>query len=225
MAEAGHNRLLQLPRRADQQRGAQCLSLPSNGSLAPDAPAAKPEGPDDVGADGEAGGGLATEPPHPSSLAEPAVCRQTPEVGAVCGNPACTDLCGGRSVMGVPTANPEPTPTGRRSAVGRTARGQLRHNPRRARLRRRSQPTLRVSRPCHAQQSLPHTKAGIAGFSPRYRYIWQYRHMAIRPTYHSFLGRSEGTRKGPLIPCRSAHSSIASINRSCTFTFGPRARA
>ena len=30
--------------------------------------------------------------------------RQTPEVGAVCGNAARTDLCGGRSVMGVPTA-------------------------------------------------------------------------------------------------------------------------
>src|SRR6516165_3013784 len=31
-------------------------------------------------------------------------CRHTPEVGAVCGKAARTDLCGGRSVMGVPTA-------------------------------------------------------------------------------------------------------------------------
>ena len=31
-------------------------------------------------------------------------CRQTPEVGAVCGNAARTVLCGGRPVMGVPTA-------------------------------------------------------------------------------------------------------------------------
>ena len=30
--------------------------------------------------------------------------RQTPEVGAVCGNSARTVLCGGRPVMGVPTA-------------------------------------------------------------------------------------------------------------------------
>jgi hypothetical protein len=30
--------------------------------------------------------------------------RQAPEVGAVCVNSARTDLCGGRSVMGVPTA-------------------------------------------------------------------------------------------------------------------------
>jgi hypothetical protein len=33
-------------------------------------------------------------------------CRQTPKVGAVCGNAARTVLCGGRPVMGVPTAIP-----------------------------------------------------------------------------------------------------------------------
>ena len=31
-------------------------------------------------------------------------CRYTPEVGAVCGKAARTDLCGGRLAMGVPTA-------------------------------------------------------------------------------------------------------------------------
>ena len=31
-------------------------------------------------------------------------CRQTPKVGAECPNWARSDLCGGRSVMGVPTA-------------------------------------------------------------------------------------------------------------------------
>ena len=30
--------------------------------------------------------------------------RHTPKVGAVCGNSACTDLCGGRLVTAVPTA-------------------------------------------------------------------------------------------------------------------------
>src|SRR4051794_39499511 len=36
-------------------------------------------------------------------------CRQTPKVGAECPNWARSDLCGGRSVMGVPTAiNPSP---------------------------------------------------------------------------------------------------------------------
>jgi hypothetical protein len=39
---------------------------------------------------------------HP--LAKPALRRQTPKVGAVCGKAARTVLCGGRSVMSVPTA-------------------------------------------------------------------------------------------------------------------------
>jgi len=33
------------------------------------------------------------------------VCRHTPEVGAVCGKAARTDLCGGREATRVPTAN------------------------------------------------------------------------------------------------------------------------
>ena len=37
-------------------------------------------------------------------MAGQAICRQTPKVGAECVNGACSDLCGGRSVMGVPTA-------------------------------------------------------------------------------------------------------------------------
>jgi hypothetical protein len=37
----------------------------------------------------------------------------SPEVGAVCGKAARTDLCGGRPAMGVPTAiGPSPTMTG-----------------------------------------------------------------------------------------------------------------
>ena len=42
---------------------------------------------------------------YPASLAQCALCRQTPEVGAECPNWARSDLCGGRSEMGVPTAN------------------------------------------------------------------------------------------------------------------------
>lgn len=37
-------------------------------------------------------------------MAKRAICRQTPEVGAQCVNCARWDLCGGRPVMGVPTA-------------------------------------------------------------------------------------------------------------------------
>src|SRR5262249_35553832 len=47
---------------------------------------------------------LAPQTRHPSSLAPTTLRRQPPEVGAVCGKAARTVLCGGRSVMGVPTA-------------------------------------------------------------------------------------------------------------------------
>jgi len=49
---------------------------------------------------------LAAPSLKPSSLAERTLCRQPPEVGAECVNRACSDLCGGRSAMGVPTAIP-----------------------------------------------------------------------------------------------------------------------
>src|SRR5215471_12023359 len=42
--------------------------------------------------------------PHPSSVAPRALRRQIPEVGAECPNGARSALCGGRSVMSVPTA-------------------------------------------------------------------------------------------------------------------------
>ena len=80
------------------------VPLPRHRPLAAHAAAAQPEGRLDVGADGEAGRRLAPQTAHPSSLAAAALRRQTPEVGAVCGNSARTDLCGGRPVMGVPTA-------------------------------------------------------------------------------------------------------------------------
>src|SRR5262245_37004702 len=40
----------------------------------------------------------------PASSSERALRRQISEVGAVCSNPARTDLCGGRRATGVPTA-------------------------------------------------------------------------------------------------------------------------
>ena len=45
---------------------------------------------------------------HPSSLARPALRRQTPEVGAGCSNWARPDLCGGCSAMSIPTAILDP---------------------------------------------------------------------------------------------------------------------
>src|SRR5277367_46199 len=47
----------------------------------------------------------------PASASERALRRHSSEVGAVCSNPARTDLCGGRRETGVPTATKD---TGRR---------------------------------------------------------------------------------------------------------------
>src|SRR5580700_3993113 len=107
MAGANRRRILRLPCRADQQHGVTCVSLPCRRALAPATVPAQPEGVRGVGADGETGGRISPKAPYPSSVAECAVCCQTPEVGAECGNPARSDLCGGRSVMIVPTANKE----------------------------------------------------------------------------------------------------------------------
>jgi RNA-directed DNA polymerase len=65
---------------------------------------AQPEGSYHVATGSETGPRLAATTESPSPLAAETVRRQAPEVGAVCGNPARTDLCGGRSVTGVPTA-------------------------------------------------------------------------------------------------------------------------
>src|ERR1041385_1712285 len=85
--------------------------------------------------DQTAGGRLAPKTAHPSPLAQPAVRRYTPEVGAVCGKAASTDLCGGREATRVPTA----TGHGRRCsapcqsrpahAVGRIGVGPAEHAP------------------------------------------------------------------------------------------------
>ena len=74
-------------------------------TLAALAPAPQSERRHDMGEDHTARQRLAPQTAHPSSLAASTLRRHTPEVGAVCGNPARTDLCGGRSAMSVPTAN------------------------------------------------------------------------------------------------------------------------
>src|SRR5262249_39370787 len=77
---------------------------PHRPSLASRAPAAQPEGRLHVGTNREVGRRVAPENAYPPSLAQRALRRQSPKVGAVCPNRARTDLCGGCSVMGVPTA-------------------------------------------------------------------------------------------------------------------------
>ncbi len=62
------------------------------------------EGGGDVEADDRAAKSMASQTAHHASLAQPALRRQTPEVGARCGNTARRVLCGGRAVTRVPTA-------------------------------------------------------------------------------------------------------------------------
>ncbi len=107
VAAAGCGGLPRLPRRADQQR--RPVRVPGDRAVALVAGAPPPgsTGQDLMGRNQPAGRPLASDPPHPSSLAESALRRQTPEVGAGCGNAARPVLCGGRAVMRVPTAIPE----------------------------------------------------------------------------------------------------------------------
>ena len=72
-------------------------------------PAARPEAPSDFAADRQAD--RRPQVAYPSPLARPALRRQTPEVGAVCGKAAQSRTCGARSVVGVPTASPKGSET------------------------------------------------------------------------------------------------------------------
>src|SRR3974377_331054 len=99
-------RLLHVSRGADQLDVPQRVPLLRTTPMATRASAPQPEGQVRMGADGKAGRRLASETAHPPSLAPTSLRRQTLKVGAVCGKAACTDLCGGRSAMTVPTANP-----------------------------------------------------------------------------------------------------------------------
>ena len=104
MVEGSGYRLLRVSRGAHELSGTGCVPISRRESLATLAPATKSKGRDDVGTNDEDRCGLAAATSNPTSMAGQAVCRQTPEVGAECVNCACSDLCGGRSVMGVPTA-------------------------------------------------------------------------------------------------------------------------
>ena len=106
----GGERLLCVPRGAHQFQGAGIIPTTRHRHLAAHATAAQPEGQDDTQADGRHREQLAAPSSHPSPLAKRTICRQPPEVGAECVNRACSDLCGGRSAMGVPTAIPDAPP-------------------------------------------------------------------------------------------------------------------
>ena len=81
-------RLLQLPRRADQRSGTGRVPAPCHRPLAAHAAASQPEGSDHVGTDDAAGERLASETDHPPSLAERSLRRHTPEAGEAMGRAA-----------------------------------------------------------------------------------------------------------------------------------------
>jgi len=97
-------RLVQPPRRAHEFARAPRVPFPPRRPLAAHAQAAQSERRDNVGQDHGSGARMAALAQHPPPLARAPLRRQTPKVGAVCGNSARTVLCGGRSAMSVPTA-------------------------------------------------------------------------------------------------------------------------
>src|SRR5208337_2812921 len=105
MAGASRRRLFRLSRRADQWLGVVRVSISRHRPLASAAVPTQPTGVGAMGADGGDRRRVSPKTEDPSSLAERSFRRQSPEVGAGCGNSARPDLCGGRSETGVPTAN------------------------------------------------------------------------------------------------------------------------
>jgi len=104
MVGAGRHGVFQLLRRADQRPCARRLPSLDHRPLATLAPAAQPKGWHDLGADRRSGARLPPRAPSPSPVAQRPFRRRTPEVGAVRGQAARTDLCGGRAVRRFPTA-------------------------------------------------------------------------------------------------------------------------
>src|SRR5262249_20557526 len=104
LVEASCYRLLCIPRSANQHLVTRHVPFSDHRPLAPLAKAAQSEGRHDMETDHEDDECLSPQGPHPSSVAPRALRRQVPEVGAECPNGARSVLCGGRSVMSVPTA-------------------------------------------------------------------------------------------------------------------------
>src|SRR6266478_3712267 len=121
MARANRRRLFRLPRRADHQPGAERVSIPRPRSLASAVMSAQPKSTSAMDAHDETGRRVPPPAASPASLAECALRRQTPEVGAECPNWARSELSGGRSETSVPTGNAlaRPTPDASRPCEAR----------------------------------------------------------------------------------------------------------
>src|SRR5215469_9053412 len=84
MAEAGRGWLLRIPRSADELGRAGCLPDRGSPSLVVDTWTPQRERTSQLGSNEEARCRLAPATSHPSPLAKPEICRQPPEVRAVC---------------------------------------------------------------------------------------------------------------------------------------------
>src|ERR1700719_1614851 len=95
MARANRRRLFRLPRRADQQPGAERVSIPRPRSLASAVMSAQPKNTSAMDPHDETGRRVPPPAQRRASLAECALRRQTPEVGAECRKWAGSELSGG----------------------------------------------------------------------------------------------------------------------------------
>src|SRR5215471_10892765 len=95
---------LRLLRGADQPCGGARTAQSRQDALVPEPAATKPETSADLVAHERHCRKAPAAPACPASMAGATFPRHPPEVGAVCVNCARTDLGGGRSAMGVPTA-------------------------------------------------------------------------------------------------------------------------
>src|SRR6185503_10237647 len=123
VASAGSAGMEQLPRGAGQLDALATISVASHLAMVSRASATRFATSADVGAVLPTDRGMVSPSQDPSSLAVGAVCRHSSKVRAVCGNSARTDPCGGRSVMGVPTATK--TITAGDDRVDRSAGGEI----------------------------------------------------------------------------------------------------
>src|SRR5437764_8170090 len=104
MAGSCRERLLQLPRGADELSCTRAVPRRDHSPLAASPESPQPEGGGLLGSDDRDSRRVSSTTAYPPSLARAAIRRSTPEVRAVCGKAARTDLCGGREVTRVPTA-------------------------------------------------------------------------------------------------------------------------
>ena len=91
----GGTGILQLPRGPRQHQEPRVVPVSGGPDLVACITSPEPMPPDELGEIRADCRSLATNPQGPASLSQPTLLRQTPEIGAVCGNSARTDLCGG----------------------------------------------------------------------------------------------------------------------------------